>query len=70
MLFNGKKDKFLSSANNKHRFINLLSDHIKEERMVTLHASSDADTLLMEIVVEVAKTTESCIVGDDTDCCS
>ena len=67
MIFNGKKDEFLSSANNKQRFINLLSDHIKEEGMVALHASSDADTLIVETAVEVAKTQESCIVGDDTD---
>ena len=67
MVFTGKKDDFLGNEENKQRFINLLSQHIKSLCMNVLHAPSDADTLIVKTALNSAKTQDTCIIGDDTD---
>ena len=47
MVFNGKKEDFLSNKKNKRRFIMLLRDHLERQRCHTDQARSDADLLIV-----------------------
>ncbi|KAK3744094.1 hypothetical protein QZH41_005421, partial [Actinostola sp. cb2023] len=67
MVLKSKKEEFLANKENKQRFINLLSDRLKEAGYTTIHASGDADVCIVQTAVRLARFNETVLVGDDTD---
>ncbi|KAL9961004.1 hypothetical protein ACROYT_G029879 [Oculina patagonica] len=63
-----KKDVFLRDKQNKQRFINMLSEKLKEVRFDTIHGAGDADILIAQTAVSVLLLeTASSSIADDTD---
>jgi hypothetical protein len=62
-----KKEHFLANKNNKQRFINMLGKELKKQHCQVYHAVGDADVLIVQKAVEWAATTNTVLVGDDTD---
>ncbi|KAJ8398943.1 hypothetical protein AAFF_G00416100 [Aldrovandia affinis] len=60
------KDEFLANNTNKQQFINMLSGHL-QKNCQTYHAPGDADLLIVQKAVESATTTNTVLIGDDTD---
>ena len=65
--FTVKKDVFLQNKQNKQRFINLLSEKLKEAGFDTIHAPGDADVLIAQSAVSGAATRDTVVIADDTD---
>ena len=61
-----KKEHFLSSCENKWRFIDILSSNLEEHGVKTLHAESDADQLV-QTGVDWNANSATTVVGKDTD---
>lgn len=57
MVFNGKKEDFLSNKMNKHRFIMLLRDHLESQGCCTDQARADADLLIVQTAIAAAEST-------------
>ena len=62
-----KKDLFLNNTMNKQKFINVLHEAFERTDYTILHATGDADLLIVKTAVESAKTADTILVGDDTD---
>ncbi len=62
-----KKEHFLGNKKNKQQFINMLSKELKKQHCQVYHASGDVDVLIVQKNVECAATTNTVLVGDDTD---
>ena len=62
-----KKDIFLANKSNKHRFIQMLSECLEQAGCQCIHASGDADCLIVETAVNAANHKEIIVVADDTD---
>ena len=62
-----KKEEFLANNTNKQQFINMLSGHLQKKNCQTFHAPGDADLLIVQKAVESATTTNTVLIGDDTD---
>ena len=62
-----KKEQFLANKTNKQRFINMLSTKLRAQNCQTYHAAGDADLLIVQKAVESAATTDTVLIGDDTD---
>ncbi len=62
-----KKEHFLGNKKNKQQFINMLSKELKKQHCQVYHAAGDADVLIVQKAVECAATTNTILVGDDTD---
>ncbi len=62
-----KKENILGNKKNKQPFINLLSKELKKQHCQVYHASGDAEVLIVQKAVEYAATTNTVLVGDDTD---
>ena len=70
MVFQGKKDDFLSNEVNKQNFIHLLPDHVSHSGCYVEHAKMDADLLIVQNAVAAAHqspTRPTILVPDDTD---
>ena len=63
---NMKKETFLSNSTNKQQFINMLSFFL-ERNCKVCHASGDADLMIVQKAVELARVADTVLVGDDTD---
>ena len=61
------KEKFLSNVVNKQRFINMLSLRLEQDGCRVLHATADADVLIVETAIKMAHHYDTVLVGDDTD---
>ena len=61
------KEKFLSNKANKQCFILLLGAKLKTGGCTVHHTKADADVLIVHHVVEAATTTNTILVGDDTN---
>ena len=61
------KDVFLSNKTNKQSFITLLSSHLQQNNIVVIHAEADADVLVAQTAIESAASSDTVLVGDDTD---
>ena len=61
-----RKEVFMSNTNNKQQ-IDMLSDKLLAEGYHVLHAAADADVLLVETTMTLAKQQGTVLVGDDTD---
>ena len=62
-----KKDQFLANRRNKQQFIFMLSRELEKNNCKTYHASGDADLLIVQKAVQSATTSNTILVGDDTD---
>ena len=62
-----KKEQFLANRKNKQQFIFMLSRELEKNNCKTYHASGDADLLIVQIAVQSASTSNTVLVGDDTD---
>ena len=62
-----KKEQFLANRRNKQQFIIMLSKELQKKNCKTHHASGDADFLIVQKAVKSATTTNTVLVGDDTD---
>ena len=62
-----KKDEFLSNKANKQRFINHLGDRLQRSGYTVIHATGDADLLIVQTAIQSARSVPTVLVGDDTD---
>ena len=62
-----KKDQFLASRKNKQQFIFMLNTELEKSNCKTYHAPGDADILIVQKAVQRATTSETALVGEDTD---
>ena len=62
-----KKEQFLANKTNKQRFTNMLSTKLRGQNCQAHHAAGDADLLIVQKAVESAATTDTVLIGDDTD---
>ena len=67
MLLTMKKATFLANSMNKQRFIDMLSGHLEKKTCKVYHSSGDADLLIVQKAVDSSTTTDTILVGDDTD---
>ena len=49
-----EKKTFLQNKGNKQAFINMLSDEMRKEDIITIHAEDDADLLIVQTGVSMA----------------
>jgi hypothetical protein len=59
--------EFLSCASNKHRFIYELSKKFDQKHFNVIHASGDADVLIVKTAIRLSEDHVTVLVGDDTD---
>ncbi|XP_030835633.1 uncharacterized protein LOC115921731 [Strongylocentrotus purpuratus] len=57
----------MKNKTNKQHFINMLSTKLWAKNCQTHHAAGDADLLIVQKAVESAATTDTVLIGDDTD---
>jgi hypothetical protein len=62
-----KKDEFLANKINKQKFLHLLSDNFESHGDEVLHATADADVLMVGTTIASAASKDTVLVGDDTD---
>ena len=64
---NMRKEEFLANKVNKQNFINMLSNSLEESGCEVQHADGDADIVIVSKALKVAETSETIVVGEDTD---
>ena len=62
-----KTDEFLANKANKQRFINHLGDRLQRSGCTVIHATGDADLLIVQTTIQSARSVPTVLVGDDTD---
>ena len=62
-----KEDVVLRNKENKQCFINIVSEKLKEAVCDSIHATGDADVLIVQSVVSVAATRDTVVIADDSD---
>ena len=62
-----KKEVFLATKKNKQLFINILGKKLEDAGCTVHHALGDADHLIVKKAVELSETTDTILVGEDTD---
>ena len=62
-----KKEQFLANRKNKQQFIFMLSRELEKNNCKTYYASGDADLLIVQKAVQSATTSNTVLVGDDSD---
>jgi len=62
-----KKEHFMAHANNKQRFVDMLSQKLKAAGCHVLQAVADADVLIANTPVARAAESPTTVVGEDTD---
>ena len=67
MVSNLKKNMFLSNTTNKQRLIKLLGEKLQLSGYSIIHATGDADLMIVQMAIESAKSITTVLVGDDTD---
>ena len=65
--FRSSKDSFLKNVENKQNFMYLLGTYLEERGINVRYAESDADVLIVDTAVELAETTTTFVIGEDTD---
>lgn len=63
----GSKQSFLANKTNKQRFIDFLSETLKEHGVSTKHAEGDADLLIVQEAVNMASRKVTHVIAEDTD---
>ena len=67
MVLTYMKHEFLANTINKQWFINLLATQLQDAGCTVLHATGDADVLIVQTTIESARARNTVLVGDDTD---
>ena len=67
MILQSKKDDFLANVVNKQQFIYLLSEKLQQAGCTTVHATGNADLLIVQTAVEYAKNDTTTVIREDTD---
>ena len=62
-----KKERFLAHANNKQRFVDMLSQKLEAADCHVLQAVGDADVLIANTAVASAAESPTTVIGEDTD---
>ena len=62
-----KKEVVLADKKNRQRFINILGQKLEDAGFTVHHAAGDADRLIVKKAVELSETTDTILVGEDTD---
>ena len=62
-----KKEQFLANRQNKQCFIFMLSEELIKNNCEVHHASGNADLLIVMKAVQSANSSNTVLVGDDTD---
>ena len=62
-----KKEQCLANRQNKQCFIFMLSEELKKNNCEVHHASGNADLLIVMKAVQSANSSNTVLVGDDTD---
>ncbi len=62
-----KKDVFLSNDRNKHAFLLMLGEKLQQSGCTVHHATADADLLIVKTALECVMTSDTVVIGDDTD---
>ena len=61
------KDIFLTNKTNKQAFIKMLGDYLQLSGCDVLHATGDADLLIVQTAIISAESNDTILVGEDTD---
>ncbi len=61
------QEVFLSNEKNKQQFIQLLSKTMRDAGHVVHNSTSDADTMIVSVALELASDRQVVVVADDTD---
>ena len=67
MILQDTPEKFLANPSNKQRFINLLSETLMKLGFQIHHAKDDADCLIVKTTLDVAASSTTVLIGEDTD---
>ncbi|KAL8570759.1 hypothetical protein ACOMHN_006909 [Nucella lapillus] len=67
MILQDTREKFLANPSNKQRFINLLSETLMKLGFQIHHAKDDADCLIVKTPLDVAASSTTVLIGEDTD---
>ena len=67
MILQDAREKFLANPSNKQRFINLLSETLMKLGFQIHHAKDDADCLIVKATLDVASSSTTVLIGEDTD---
>ena len=62
-----KKEVFLGNSANKQKFIFMLGECLMGDGFSVHHANDDADFLIVETAIELAKAETVTVLGEDTD---
>ena len=63
----GNKESFLANQKNTQRFIDFLSETLREHGLSTKHAEGDADLLIVQEAVNKAASKVTYVIAEDTD---
>ena len=61
-----KKDVVLRNKQNKQCFINMVSEKLKKAGCDNIHATGDADVLIVQSAVSVTATRDTVVIADNT----
>ena len=67
MRLNMKKTDFLTSLDNKQRFLEMLVIKMNEAKLQAIQSSGDADVLIVQTAIQSAVTRPTVVIGEDTD---
>ena len=67
MILQDTREKFLANPSNKQRFINLLSETLMKLGIQIHHTIDDADCLIVKTTLDVAASSTTVLIGEDTD---
>ncbi|KAL8582347.1 hypothetical protein ACOMHN_037104 [Nucella lapillus] len=67
MILQDTREKFLANPSNKQRFINLLSETLMKLGFQIHHAKDDADCLIVKTTLDVAASSTTVLIGEETD---
>ena len=67
MILQDTREKFLANPSNKQHFINVLSETLMKLGFQIHHAKDDADCLIVKTTLDVAASSATVLIGEDTD---
>ena len=62
-----KKEVFLNNQENKQAFIYMLCVCLTSDGINVLHAQGDADTMIVDTAINLARQNPTTVIGEDTD---
>jgi hypothetical protein len=65
--FRSKKEVFLANNSNKQAFINMLGEALQDRGISSVHATADADVIIVKTTIESASKKQTTLIGEDTD---